>query len=63
MLDQLTAALRKAVTDADVRARLDGMGISAVSAEQASPEALAAHLKGEIETLGGLLIKAGVKAN
>ncbi len=63
VLEQLTAALRKAVTDADLRARLDGMGISAVAAEQASPEALAAHLKGEIETLGGLLIKAGVKGN
>ncbi len=62
-LDQLTAALRKAVTDPDVRARLDSMGVAAVSAEQASPEALRTHLKSEIETLGPLLIKAGVKAN
>lgn len=63
MLETLTAALRKAVTDADVRTRLEGMGIAAVTAEQASPEALAAHLKGEIETLGGLLVKAGVKVD
>jgi tripartite-type tricarboxylate transporter receptor subunit TctC len=62
-LETLTAALRKAVTDPDVRARLEGMGISAVTPDQASPEALAAHLKGEIETLGGLLVKAGVKAD
>lgn len=63
VLDQLTGALRKAVTDPEVRARLDAMGAAAVPAEQASPEALRAHLKHEIDTLGGLLIKAGVKAN
>ena len=63
VLEQLTAALRKAVTDPDVRSRLDGLGIAAVNAEQASPEALRAHLKNEIDTLGGLLVKAGVKAN
>lgn len=63
VLEQLTAALRKAVTDPDVRSRLDSLGIAAVNAEQASPEALRAHLKNEIDTLGGLLVKAGVKAN
>lgn len=63
VLDQLTEALRKAVTDAEVRQRLDAMGVAAVPVDQASPEALRAHLKGEIETLGGLLVKAGVKAN
>lgn len=63
VLEQLTAALRKAVTDPDVRNRLDAMGVAAVTAEQASPEALRAHLMNEIDTLGGLLIKAGVKAN
>lgn len=62
VLDQLTAALQKAVTDPDVRNRLESMGVSAVSAEQATPAALRAHLKEEIDTLGGLLIKAGVKA-
>jgi hypothetical protein len=39
------------------------MGVSAVSIEQATPSALRAHLKNEIDTLGGLLIKAGVQAN
>lgn len=63
VLDTLTAALRKAVSDPEVRNRLEGMGISAVAPELASPEALRAHLKQEIDTLGGLLIKAGVKAN
>lgn len=63
VLDKLTAALQKSVTDPDVIKRLDGMGVSAVSVEQATPNALRAHLKNEIETLGGLLIKAGVQAN
>jgi tripartite-type tricarboxylate transporter receptor subunit TctC len=63
VLDKLTAALQKSVADPDVIKRLDGMGVSAVSVEQATPNALRAHLKNEIETLGGLLIKAGVQAN
>lgn len=63
VLEQLTSALQKSVADPEVRQRLEGMGISAVSPDQARPEALRAHLKNEIETLGGLLTKAGVKAN
>lgn len=63
VLEQLTAALQKAVADPEVRNRLDAMGVAAVSVEQATPAALRAHLKDEIDTLGGLLIKAGVKAN
>ena len=63
VLEQLTSALQKSVTDAEVRQRLEAMGISAVSADLARPEALRTHLKNEIDTLGGLLVKAGVKAN
>jgi len=63
VLDQLTSALQKSVTDPEVRQRLEAMGISAVSVDQALPEALRNHLKNEIDTLGGLLIKAGVKPN
>lgn len=61
VLDKLSAALQTAVQDPEVRARLEGMGISAVPVELARPEALRAHLKNEIDTLGGLLVKAGVK--
>ena len=61
VLDKLSAALQTAVSDTEVRQRLEGMGISAVPVELARPEALRAHLKNEIDTLGGLLIKAGVK--
>jgi tripartite-type tricarboxylate transporter receptor subunit TctC len=63
VLEKLTAALQKAVTDPDVRARLEAMGISAVNEDQATPAYLRTHLKSEIDTLGGLLVKAGVKPN
>ncbi len=63
VLDMLSGALQKAVTDSDLRKRLDSMGIAAVNPERARPEALRAHLKNEIDTLGGLLIKAGVQAS
>ena len=62
-LEQLTSALQKSVSDSEVRQRLEGMGIAAVSSDFARPEALRVHLKNEIDTLGGLLVKAGVKAN
>jgi tripartite-type tricarboxylate transporter receptor subunit TctC len=62
-LDQLSAALQKTVTDPDVRKRLESMGMAAVPVDRARPEALRAHLKNEIDTLGGLLTKAGVQAN
>lgn len=61
VLDKLSNALQVAVVDPEVRQRLEAMGISAVPVELARPEALRAHLKNEIDTLGGLLVKAGVK--
>jgi hypothetical protein len=44
-----------------VRQRLEGMGVAAVPVERARPDALRAHLKSEIDVLGGLLVRAGVK--
>ena len=61
VLDKLSMALQTAVVDPDVRQRLEAMGISAVPVELARPEALRAHLRNEIDTLGGLLVKAGIK--
>jgi tripartite-type tricarboxylate transporter receptor subunit TctC len=63
VLDTLTATLQKVVVDPEVRQRLEGMGVSAVPPERARPEALRAHLRQEMEVLGGLLTKAGVKAD
>lgn len=61
VLDKLAAALQTAVADTEVRQRLESMGIAAVPVDQARPEALRAHLRNEIDTLGGLLTKAGIK--
>ncbi len=61
VLDTLVAALQKSVADPEVRQRLEGMGISPVAPERARPEALRAHLRQEMDVLGGLLVKAGVK--
>ena len=63
VLEKLTTALQQSVADPEVKKRLDGMGISAVSIDQATPAALRAHLKNEIDTLNDLLIKAGVQPN
>ena len=60
-IEKLSKALQAAVVDAEVKAKLDGMGVSAVAPELARPDALRAHLQREIDVLGGLLIKAGVK--
>jgi tripartite-type tricarboxylate transporter receptor subunit TctC len=61
VIDTLTATLQKAVADPEVRQRLEAMGVSAVPSERARPEALRAHLRQEIDVLGGLLVKAGVR--
>jgi tripartite-type tricarboxylate transporter receptor subunit TctC len=61
VLDKLTAALQQATRDPDVKSRLAALATLPVPPEKARPEALRAHLKQEIETLGPLLQKAGVK--
>ncbi len=61
VLDRLTAALQQAVRDPEVKARLAALATVPVPPEKARPEALRAHLKNEIDTLGPLLQAAGVK--
>lgn len=61
VLDRLTAALQQAVRDPDVKARLAALATLPVPVEKARPEALRAHLKSEIDTLGPLLQGAGIK--
>jgi tripartite-type tricarboxylate transporter receptor subunit TctC len=60
-VDKLSKALQMAVIDSEVKSKLEGMGVAAVGPELARPEALRAHLQREIDVLGGLLVKAGVK--
>ena len=63
MIEKLSNSLQTALKDTDLRSHLENMGVSAVSTEKGKPESLKAHLKYEMETLGPLLIKAGVQAN
>ena len=61
VLDRLTAALQQAVRDPEVKSRLAALATLPVSPEKARPEALRAHLRNEIDTLGPLLQAAGIK--
>lgn len=63
IINKLSDALQKAVTDPDVIAKLDSIGTAPVTPDQAVPAKLRDHLKNEIDTLGPLLKKAGVTAN
>jgi len=63
VIDRLAESLRKSVADPETRARLESMGVAAVPVDQATPEALRAHLRHEIDTLVPLLVRAGVQPN
>lgn len=63
VIDRLVEGMQKSVADTDTRARLEAMGVAAVPVDQATPEALRAHLKREIDTLVPLLMRAGVQPN
>jgi tripartite-type tricarboxylate transporter receptor subunit TctC len=63
VLDKLVAALQDAVKDPDVKQRFADLGASTVPPEKATPAALQAHLKAEIDRWGPLIKKAGVYAD
>lgn len=60
---KLTSALQAAIKDANVRERLAALGVEPVAPEQATPQALAAHLKAEVAKWAPVIEAAGVKAN
>jgi len=60
---KLTSALQAAVKDANVRERMATLGVDPVTPEQATPHALAAHLKAEVAKWSPVIEAAGVKAN
>jgi tripartite-type tricarboxylate transporter receptor subunit TctC len=62
-LDRLVAALQAAVKDAEVNKRFAELGATAYPPEKATPSALAAHLKAEIDKWGPVIRKAGVYAD
>lgn len=62
VIDKLSATLRDALKDPEVKSRLAAAGAETVSAERATPEALRAHLAAEIAKWVPIIQKAGVKA-
>ena len=61
--DKLVAALQDTVKDADVKRRFADLGATTMPPEKATPVALQAHLKAEIDRWGPLIKKAGVYAD
>ena len=60
VIDKLSSALREALKDPEVKNRLTASGAETVSQERATPEALRAHLKAEIDKWTPVIKKAGV---
>ncbi len=62
-IDKLVAALQVAVKDADVNKRFADLGATAYPADKATPAALQAHVKSEIDKWAPIIKKAGVYAD
>jgi tripartite-type tricarboxylate transporter receptor subunit TctC len=62
-LDKLVAALQATVKDETVKKRFSDLGATTFPPEKATPAALQAHLKAEIDKWGPLIKKAGVYAD
>jgi putative tricarboxylic transport membrane protein len=62
VVEKLSAALRAALKDPEVKNRLAMAGAETVAAERATPEALRAHLKAEIDKWVPIIQKAGISA-
>jgi tripartite-type tricarboxylate transporter receptor subunit TctC len=63
VIDKLSATLREALKDPEVRTRLASAGADTVASERATPAALRAHLKAEIDKWVPIIRKAGVTAD
>ena len=63
VMDKLVAALQTAIADPAVRKRFDDLGAETVTKERATPEALAKHLKAEIDKWGPVIRAAGEYAD
>jgi len=63
VLDTLTKALQLALKDNIVKARFADLGTEPVSEKRATPEALRAHLKAEIDKWAPIIKKAGAYAD
>jgi len=63
VIDKLVTALQESLKDPSVKARFAELSAEAVPTAQATPDALRAHLKAEIDKWGPLIRKAGVYAD
>jgi tripartite-type tricarboxylate transporter receptor subunit TctC len=62
-IDKLTKALQTALKDPSIIAKFAELGTEPVAQDRATPAALRAHLKSEIEKWGPIIKKAGVYAD
>ncbi|HSE86374.1 MAG TPA: tripartite tricarboxylate transporter substrate binding protein BugD [Candidatus Binatia bacterium] len=63
VIDKLTKALQVALKDDNVKQRFGELGTEPVAENRATPAALSAHLKAEIDRWGPIIKKAGVYAD
>jgi tripartite-type tricarboxylate transporter receptor subunit TctC len=63
VIDKLVPALQAAIKDPTVKQRFAELGSEAVAENRATPAALRAHLKAEIDRWGPIIKKAGVYAD
>jgi tripartite-type tricarboxylate transporter receptor subunit TctC len=59
IIDRLNAALKVALKDPTLKQRFADLGTETVPDNRATPEALGAHLKAQIELWGPIIKKAG----
>jgi tripartite-type tricarboxylate transporter receptor subunit TctC len=63
IIDTLNKALKIALKDPSVKQRFADLGTEPVAESRATPEALQAHLKAEIDKWSPIIKKAGVYAD
>jgi tripartite-type tricarboxylate transporter receptor subunit TctC len=63
IIDKLSKALQEALKDPNLKQRFADLGSEPVAQNLATPEALRAHLKAEIDKWGPIIKKAGVFAD
>jgi tripartite-type tricarboxylate transporter receptor subunit TctC len=63
VIDKLANALQSALKDATVKARMAELGTEPIAQDKATPEALRAHLKAEVDKWSPIIKKAGVYAD
>jgi tripartite-type tricarboxylate transporter receptor subunit TctC len=63
IVDTLASALQTALKDPNVKTRFADLGTEPVADKRATPEALRAHVKAEIERWSPIIAKAGVYAD